>query len=156
FVLGEYAVLDGAPAVVAAINRFVEVELELHPSDATTRISAPDLGALAVFPAAKPPAIAGPLRFALAAYHAGIRRSPHLAQAGMTIAITSRLGAAAQPKMGVGSSAAVTTAVLGALLAAGGDNRLAERPSDGLFAAALEAHRAAQHGAGSGADVAAS
>src|SRR6185295_6471595 len=43
FLLGEYAVLDGAPAIVAAVDRFIEVRLTPR-TVRTVRITAPGVG----------------------------------------------------------------------------------------------------------------
>jgi len=153
FLLGEYAVLDGGPAVLAAVNRRVEVSLHQEPG-AQVRISAAGYG-VAEFRAGEPPEISGPLRYAYAAYRSALRAQPLLAEMSLDVAITAHLDPPTGGKLGLGGSAAVTVAVTAALLAAATPR---ERTSDRatLFAAALDAHRHAQGGLGSGADVAAS
>ncbi|HVO25977.1 MAG TPA: hypothetical protein VMW56_20350 [Candidatus Margulisiibacteriota bacterium] len=151
FLLGEYAVLDDCPAVVAAIDRHVEVRVERASCGARVRISAPAC-ADADFPALHPPAIEGPLRFVIAAFSAALLRCPEIGHHGWSLKIASAMTEPDGTKVGLGSSAAVTTATLAALLAAARK----EVGRDDLFAAALDAHRAAQGGVGSGADVAAS
>ena len=148
FLLGEYAVLDGGPAVVAAVDRHVEVRWQ---RDALVRVSAPECGAVE-FAADRPPTIEGPLRFVIAAYHAVLARCPQLGRYGGSLSIASAMAGPGGAKIGLGSSAAVTVATVAALLAAAG----ADIDQDGLFATALAAHRAGQDGVGSGADVAAS
>jgi len=154
FLLGEYAVLDGAPAVVTAIDRHVEVRLTMNPTTSITGIVARELGASATFPTTAPPAAQGPLRFVVAAFESSLRRFPHLASAGFVIDIVSRLDVGAETKIGLGSSAAVAVAVSAAMLAAARHDAAFDR--DELFATAWQVHRGAQHGIGSGADVAAS
>jgi phosphomevalonate kinase len=154
FLLGEYAVLDGCPAVIAAVDRYVEARL--HLGCGPVRICSRDLAAAVEFPPGAPPAAEGPLRFALAAYGAARRHLPDLDRAGMDIAIASQLDAASGIKAGLGASAAVTTAVAAALFAAAGRDIADPSSRDALLGTALEAHRIAQKGAGSGADVAAS
>lgn len=151
FLLGEYAVLDGCPAVVAAIDRHVEVGVECTPCGARVRISAPACAA-ADFPTLHPPAIEGPLRFVIAAFSAALSRCPEIGHHGWSLKIASTMTGPDGTKIGCGSSAAVTTASVAALLAAA----RTEVGRDDLFAIALDAHRAAQEGVGSGADVAAS
>lgn len=122
---GEYAVLDGAPALVAAVDRYVVV-------------TDTDDGQLPDSPF---------VRAALAA------RARHLVGGGVgphpglridSTALTAE-GAAGR-KLGLGSSAAVTVAVVGPQPA------LARSQ---LFSICAEAHAQAQGGSGSGADVAA-
>lgn len=151
FLLGEYAVLDGCPAVVAAINRHIKVQSQRAVRAGVVRINAPECGAVE-FPAAQPPATEGSLRFVIAAYHAVLSRFPELAQRGCSLTITSALAGEGAVKVGLGSSAAVTVAAVAALAAAAG----AELDRQALFGIAFAAHRAAQDSTGSGADVAAS
>ncbi|MBI1818300.1 MAG: hypothetical protein HYR72_25245 [Deltaproteobacteria bacterium] len=149
--LGEYAVLDGCPAIVSAVNRYAEVRVSRSPS-ARVRIAAADLGLTLDFPEAQSPPIRGPLRFVLAAYGAAARAVPQLSRTGLAIDVISSQASHAGTKIGLGSSAAITAATVGALLA------IVDRDPDPaeVFALAWRAHRAAQAGMGSGADVAAS
>ena len=151
FLLGEYAVLDGCPAVVAAIDRYVQVAVQRTPGGARVRVCAPACAA-ADFPIVRPPAIEGPLRFVIAAFAAALSRCPEIGQHGWSLKTTSTMTGLDGTKIGFGSSAAVTTATVAALLAA----VRKEVARDDVFAAALDAHCAAQEGVGSGADVAAS
>jgi phosphomevalonate kinase len=116
---GAYAVLEGAPAIVAAADRYVLADASRAAELLTPEVSAA-LGAGALAP-----------WFDASALRASGR------------------------KLGLGSSAAIVVASLGALeLASGaelGDAEVAMR----VFEQALRAHRAAQ-GGGSGIDVAAS
>lgn len=155
FLLGEYAVLDGAPAVVAAVDRYVEVELAPRP-EARLRLRSDQNASELEFPAALPPAPGGDVPFfdfALAAYAAALRSYPALAQRGFDVTLRSAANASAGTKLGFGSSAAITTALVAAFDTAA-TGTMAER--SGLLARALSAHCAAQRGVGSGADVAAS
>ncbi len=149
--LGEYAVLDGCPAIVVAVNRYAEVRVSRSASD-RIRIAAADLGLTLDFTPARPPPIHGPLRFVLAAYDVAARAVPQLSRTGLAVDVISSLASQAGTKIGLGSSAATTAATVCALLA------IAERDPDPaeVFALAWQAHRAAQAGVGSGADVAAS
>ena len=180
FVLGEYAVLDGGPAVVAAIDRYIEATLCWRARPATVRIVGATYGDIE-FSCAEPPPVHGPLRFAAAAFRSAIRRLPALRRQGMHIEISSSLSdlaASSDPtgsgpaeqtptagpsqfaptvaKMGLGSSAATAVAVAAVMFAAGGHDLSQDTSRGEVLAVALEAHRDAQQGAGSGADVVAS
>jgi phosphomevalonate kinase len=155
FLLGEYAVLDGCPAIVAAVGGHIAVQVEPVAHSHAVEIDAPGIGS-AAFSSAAPPAAAGPLRFVIAAFCAAARRAPGLSQRGVRIGIASRLAARDVGKVGLGSSAAVTVAVVAALLASAGGWPAVEVDRATVLSAALEAHRVAQGGVGSGADVAAS
>jgi len=156
FILGEYAVLDGCPAVVAAVGRSVRVTLRRHAaSTPRVRLTARDHGH-ADFATTEVPPARGPLRFAIAAYGAVSRHCPALRAEGCTIDIDSELDQPPQTKIGLGSSAAVTVAVAAAAFAAGGRTPAVGGFRRELLVTALGAHRAAQDDVGSGADVAAS
>ncbi len=142
--LGEYAVLDGAPAVVLAVDRFVEVELgpnaagicrlTMRAADTAERAFAPgeSSGASLVDMVTAP--VAPPLPW--------------------TAIIDSRALFAGREKLGLGSSAAVLCAWAGAFAAfARAEGRAV---ADLSLAALVDLHRAFQGGRGSGLDVAAS
>jgi mevalonate kinase len=128
-VLGEYAVLDGFPAVVAAVNRrasgqFVPGrEPESQLVDVAVRSAKDALG---------------PNRTALP------RGSVLVDTAAFSLNGT---------KMGIGSSAATAAVTVGAVLEMAGLS--VADSTDLIFDVASSAHRAAQGGLGSGADVAA-
>ena len=155
FVLGEYAVLDGCPAVVAAVDRFVTARVQVGAPGAGVWIEAEGHGTVR-FDAGDPPPEDGPLRFVIAAWRSVADRWPRLADRGLRIELSSTLDDPVTGKTGLGGSAATVVATVAALHAAldvaadtaGG--RLA------LLDAALAAHRRAQGGTGSGGDVVAS
>jgi mevalonate kinase len=130
FLMGEYAVLDGHPAVVAAVDRRVTGRFVAGTSPATPLINEVIESVRA-----------------------------HLVEAGATLPpgapqIDSAALSSATGKLGLGSSAAAAAAAVGAMLAAA---RCDLEYTRGLaFFLANRAHRAAQGGRGSGADVAAS
>jgi len=155
FLLGEYAVLDGCPAVVAAVDRYVTVGLRLEDRSRTVRFTSADQGAVE-FTAGAPPVVDGPLRFVVAAYRSALSGVPSLADAGAAVEIRSDLDTSTGAKTGLGSSAAVTVAVVAALYAAARPRCADSTFRAAVFNTALEAHRTAQHGVGSGGDVAAS
>jgi phosphomevalonate kinase len=140
---GEYAVLDGAPAVVLAIDRYVEVALDASADSRchlTTRAAETTERS---FASGEPSG--APLVDLVTA-----RRAP----LAWTATIDSSALYANRHKLGLGSSAAVLCAWSGAYAAfASGAKRPAELPE---LAALIDLHRAFQGGKGSGLDVAAS
>jgi len=129
FLVGEYAVLDGGTAVVAAVDRRA-------------------VGRYVPGAAPSSPVVAEAVRLARA----------HLAANGLALAegapeIDTRAMAGPGGKLGLGSSAAAAAVAVGATLLAGGHDPEAEPAVS--FAMADRAHRDAQGGRGSGADVAA-
>jgi phosphomevalonate kinase len=154
-VTGEYAVLLGAPALAAAINRRVRCAIgdgratgwtfathgfapnALHARDAL--LDGP------LLPRTDPAHLC---QHALRQIRS-VRASADALPPALDIDIDSRAGFDAGRKLGIGTSAAVCAALCAALL---------ERCGSGLatFPIALAAHRSAQGGSGSGIDVAAS
>jgi phosphomevalonate kinase len=127
--LGEYAVLDGFPAVVAAVNR--RASGQFVPG----RTPESELVDIAVRSAKD---ALGPNRTALPKG---------------SVLVDTHAFSLNGTKMGIGSSAATAAVTVGAVLEMAG---LAVADSaDLIFDVALAAHRAAQGGLGSGADVAA-
>jgi phosphomevalonate kinase len=129
FLVGEYGVLDGGTAVVTAVDRRA-------------------VGRFVPGAAPSSPVVAEAVRLARA----------HLAANGITLDAgavdidTSAMSGAAG-KLGLGSSAAAAAVAVGATLLAGGHDPEPEPAVS--FAMADRAHRDAQGGLGSGADVAA-
>jgi phosphomevalonate kinase len=154
FVLGEYAVLDGCPAVVSAVNRPVRARVICGGRRSPEVRIESGYGSCEFHPA-EPPPIDGPLRFAIAAYVSARRRFPELAEESLSVAIHSEVDGGST-KMGLGSSAAVTVAVAAVLFAAARRSASLAGVRRELQSLALQAHSAAQGGVGSGADVAAS
>jgi phosphomevalonate kinase len=127
--LGEYAVLEGFPAVVAAVNR--RASGQFVPG----REPESELVKIAVRGAAE---ALGPNRIAL--------------PRGSVLVDTSAFSLGGT-KMGIGSSAATAAVSVGAVLEMAGLS--VADSTDLVFDVAFAAHRAAQGGLGSGADVAA-
>jgi len=166
--LGEYAVLEGAPAVVAAVERRARVRV--RPADGDRwRIVAPGLlgGAVAVSVGAdgglgrEDPDTGGRLAFLDALLRAMVeegpvdpRRLPPLELELDTTAFFDR-DDPARPKLGLGSSAALTVALATALAATAAAGSVPETEG-GWLPALVGLHRRAQGGRGSGIDVAAS
>lgn len=152
--LGEYAVLDGAPALVLAVDRRARVMLADTGGDCWEIVS-PTLGLQARLRLQDRDAAwidAAPAELAWIATL--LARVP---QTGRLPACRIELDSDAfhldhegrREKLGLGSSAALTVALLGALHAAAGS-------APPTLGEAIEAHRAIQHGHGSGIDIAAS
>lgn len=172
---GEYAVLEGAPALAAAVNRRAKVTLRpLYGRE--FRVEAPDIGIPAVsfrldeagearFSADVPPETRNKLHFFFAAFHTALRALKDYPQIFSPAAISLDTGeffyenrqSGGKPiKLGLGSSAALTVALLGAMLARAGKPPFGEKERREVFRLGVEAHRAAQENLGSGIDVAAS
>lgn len=157
FLVGEYGVLEGGPAVLSAVDRRVQVSID-RAQDRYWRIHAPDIGIAALQLEADgrlPDDLSPRTRASLglyAAIHARVARHIGLPRAPLSIRIDSNAFCSNGRKLGLGSSAAVAGALTAALARAAG------RPCDHdtLCRHAITAHRDAQHGSGSGADVATS
>jgi len=152
FLLGEYAVLDGAPALLTAVDRRVTVTVA--PSDDDRwHLSTPglDLDALTLEADGSIPAgLDGRTHTQLRVFDAV--RTVVRCTGALSITIDSTAFFAAGHKLGLGSSAAVATALTAALSIAAGRSPSREE----IRILATEAHRSAQRGTGSGGDVASS
>lgn len=173
--MGEYAVLEGAPALVAAVNRRAKVTLQPLPGR-EFRVEAPDIGIPALsfrldeagkarFSDKVPPQTRNQLHFFFTAFHTALRALKEYPQIFSPAAISLNTGeffyenrqSAGKPiKLGLGSSAALTVALLGALLAHAGKPPFSEKERREVFRLGVQAHHAAQQNLGSGIDVAAS
>ena len=141
--LGEYAVLDGAPAVVLALDRYAEVTVE-ESADGVCRLTTRSANVVERRFAPGEPSGAALVDLVAAA-------APGLA---WTATIDSQAFFAGDAKLGLGSSAAVLTAWAGGFAAfARAQGRSLPEPR---VEALIELHRQFQGGKGSGLDVAAS
>jgi phosphomevalonate kinase len=129
--VGEYAVLDGGPAVVAAIDCYAEATLD-PATDKRSQMT---------------PFLVEAEREAQAELWARGRRAQ-----GVPIVDTSAFSRDGH-KLGLGSSAAAVVAAVGALFAQAGLDPSDAASRDALHGAARRAHDTAQGVAGSGADV---
>ena len=129
--VGEYAVLDGAPAVVAAVSCYAMARL--LPGEPSS------------------PFIASALAEATSALtELGIAARP---PAELVPVVDTQAFSVAGRKLGVGSSASATVAAMGALLDAAGVDIASPAAHQVVQRAATRAHDAAQGVRGSGADV---
>lgn len=155
FLIGEYAVLDGAPALLTAVDRRVHVRVARAPSGRWS-LTAPNLGLdrLDLGPhASRRPAFARDVETRLAVFDAvreDFLNTADIEPTPVHITIDSADFARDGHKLGLGSSAAVAAALYAALAHYAGVP-LTRRT---LATAAIRAHRHAQNGAGSGGDVA--
>lgn len=169
FLIGEYAVVEGAPAVVTAVNRRVEVEIRDRPEDEWTYCTDAEGGQCRTLHldatgllvdehgvAATEDSATRLLAFAVAGTSG--MGAPALPR-GLDVAISSRALHAdgGGQKLGLGSSAAVMVALGSALRRVSALTSGMPEPgrAEGLRLD-LAAHRRLQGGRGSGADVAAS
>ncbi len=167
--LGEYAVLEGAPALVAAVDRFAEVTLTFPAPHFS--VSSPFIGAGALrfdisrhgevaFPPHTPLETVQRLRF----FNTAIRfagqeirsRQKALPTAAIRLNTSSFYLAGKDVKLGLGSSAALTVALIAGLFHSAGLPMSEEADRLHFFQIALSAHHEAQQKIGSGVDIAAS
>jgi phosphomevalonate kinase len=142
-IAGEYVVLDGAPAICMAIDRRARVTIKAGDGD-RHRISAPGLHEheIAVNSIRE---VAASIPLLAAAWDA--LAPPENAR--LSIRIDTREFRLDGIKLGIGSSAAATVALVAAMAAA-------FESSSEVLQEALTVHRDLQAGAGSGADIACS
>lgn len=149
---GEYAVLAGAPAVALAVNRRAECQFTTLPGTRTWQLQTPGLTSgtrtlsLDGLLISSAPAAGAPEALL---WHVlcTLKGATNTLPMGGTLIIDSSAFHSDHTKLGLGSSAAVCTALTGLLQTLAGIE-LDE-------ATAFRAHRAAQGGKGSGIDVAA-
>ncbi len=144
-ILGEYALLQGGPGLVVAVDRYVECRI--------TRACRFELEAMGQHYEAKTTKAlksCDPRLAVVAAVFDALLAEPELPS--LKVSIDSSSFSQGEAKLGLGSSAAVAVSLAHAL------RILRERAVTpaALFADALRAHRSAQGGVGSGIDIAAS
>ncbi len=161
FLLGEYAVLDGAPALLRAVDRRATVTLaeasSISASASGWSLTAPELGITRLelgengsLPDALGDALAAQLKLFAEVLSVVGTLAP--ATQGFDVTIESAQFLQDGHKLGLGSSAAVAVALTAALAAGRGVTLTRSE----LFALAARAHTAAQGGKGSGGDIATS
>lgn len=168
-VLGEYAVLEGASALVSAVSARSRVRVEAHPEPGVW-LRAPDIGVEGVRffcdqgEIQYPEDIAPEVRRKLRLVETVVRHFEEEVQSGATSESGLRIEIDTHEffspgdgaKFGVGSSAATAVALVGALKGLCSLSTPASSPElDGLFELSLALHRDVQGGVGSGVDIAA-
>ena len=151
FLTGEYAVLRGAPALVAAVDRHAEVSVRLEAGPGPLVVESLTDGQRYVMddPDAEE-LTGGDLGAILAALRVARAWAPELARMRADVTVDARPFLVDGKKLGLGRSAASVTAAVAGFLA-GADHR---DPAE-VCEAAIAAHALFQEGHGSGADVAA-
>jgi phosphomevalonate kinase len=160
--LGEYAVLEKAPALVAAVNRHCKVRIEsLYNSTfqvRTPNLNIPEIQFIldqdgdAHFRTNVDSKTQEQLHFVLAILKYVSQRSGKIPGASISIDTTSFYHRVTGNKFGLGSSAALTVSLLSGLMEYIGKNI----SDEDLYREAFLAHRFAQGKMGSGVDIAAS
>ncbi|MDZ7805594.1 MAG: hypothetical protein U5K71_00590 [Gracilimonas sp.] len=160
--LGEYAVLEQAPALVAAVNRHCEVRIEsLYNSTfqvRTPNLNIPEIQFIldqygdAHFRTNVDSKTQEQLHFVLAILKYVSQKAGKIPGASISIDTTSFYHRVTGNKFGLGSSAALTVSLLSGLMKYIGKNISKED----LYREAFLAHRFAQGKMGSGVDIAAS
>jgi phosphomevalonate kinase len=142
---GEYAVLDGAPAICMAVNRRARVMIRTGVGD-QQRVSAPGFLEQALeFDSVSE------VEHALPLLAAAWRALPVPHDGSLSIEIDTRGFAVNRRKLGAGSSAAATVALVAGLATA-----FQESHDHDVLQTAQSVHRNLQAGRGSGADIACS
>lgn len=168
--LGEYAVLEGAPALVMAVNRFAEVALEPISLNHCL-VDAPEIGVFDLpFDVTEngeisfPSSITKETEKRLSFFSTGFEYANQIGKQGwrnlpffkITLDTSQFFTEEDNQKLGLGSSAALTAALISALIQFIDNKFEAPRQTQKIFEASLRAHRKAQGNLGSGIDVAAS
>ncbi len=163
--LGEYAVLDGAPALVAAVDRRVRVTVssadrfsirapEIRVDEATFELSVVREDACVHWSDTVSTSARERLAFLAACLRDVALQTGSLPPVEIVVDSRAMTLSRGGPKLGIGSSAAVSVATVAALLAHAEDGIGLEQRQR-TFDLARGAHARAQGGVGSGIDVAA-
>ena len=151
---GEYVVLGGAVAGSMAVNRRAVVTLRPHALDYSTVYSPGYLDGEFRFRSANDGSLAWidppPSPDAFRLLEVAWRRRSGVGDVALTLDTRAFHDPASRSKLGLGSSAALATALVAAL------NRQTAQEQASVFSLAREVHGEFQHGRGSGVDVATS
>ncbi|OQX89065.1 hypothetical protein B6D60_00100 [candidate division KSB1 bacterium 4484_87] len=165
--LGEYAVLEGGSSLVMTVDRFARVEISFS-DQMTFTLQAPSIGIRNLqfsldkrgkiqFLSELSPRVEKKLKFFISIFEFGFRllkkSAKTLPHSEILLDTDAFFHKNRSIKLGLGSSAALTVALVAGLIAGSGQSVI---ENDQLFRAAMQAHRAAQGNVGSGIDIAAS
>ena len=166
--LGEYAVLEGAPALVMAVNRFAKVNLE-YLSSTTSKIHAPEININQIpfvfdskgrikFPERLTENEINKLNFVINCLHYAFNKYKKRNRSFPALNITLDTSSFFENniKMGLGSSAALTSAFLASFLLSPENINRTREDKLSIFDAAVQVHYLSQKNIGSGIDIAAS
>ena len=149
FLSGEYVVLMGAPAVLAAVDRYAEVRVEFGDKPGPLVVRSLAEGTRWEAPVARNEMPGGDAGAVLAALHAVAERGGVPAHLGAEVSVDTRPFLVGERKLGLGRSSATLVAAVAAFLASGRPTR------EAILERALAANALFQEGRGSGADLAA-
>jgi phosphomevalonate kinase len=157
FLAGEYAVLDGGPAVLVAVEPGIRVVTTVKNSGRPgIRLLAPQAGVdTEIPPAASAHNLDGLARFVAACFAVTPEEERRRIPNALEIRVEFPRFSASAPKIGLGSSAALVSAVTATLVEICFGLGASDELRTLVFARARAAHCYAQAGRGSGADVAA-
>lgn len=167
--LGEYAVLEGAPAIVMGVNRYAEVNLETSSSESNI-LEAPAIGisnlpffinkkkisyfhSISNEQQEKLNFFTKTFEQALPFYQPPLKKLPTIK---IALDTSQFFNETDNQKLGLGSSAALTVALLAVLIKFGNQKFEIGEETDLFLKTALQTHRQAQGNLGSGIDIATS
>lgn len=151
--LGEYAVLEGAPAIVAAVNKFAKIEIE-ESNDNHCYISAPNLNLTDIkFQKEINESQKKQLNLFLNLFLFIQKKNKPLMPCNISIDTNDFYFENSNQKLGLGSSAALTVGLIESIYKF---NNFEIGNQKELFEFSLQAHFEAQDKTGSGIDIAAS
>jgi len=151
--LGEYAVLEGAPAIVSAVNKFAKIEIK-ESNDNHFYISAPNLNLIDIkFQKGINKSQKKQLKLFLNIFSFILKKNNSLIPCKITIDTDDFYFENSKQKIGLGSSAAMTFGLIESIYKF---NKFRIADKNDLFQIALQAHFEAQGKTGSGIDIAAS
>jgi len=151
--LGEYAVLEGAPAIVKAVNKFAKIEIK-ESNDSHFYISAPNLNLIDIkFLKEFKESQKKQLKLFLNLFTFISKKNNSLIPCKITIDTEDFYFENSKQKLGLGSSAALTVGLIESIYKF---NNFRIGDKNELFQIALQAHFEAREKTGSGIDIAAS
>ncbi|GBD27009.1 Phosphomevalonate kinase [bacterium HR30] len=158
FLLGEYAVPDGCPAIIAAVEPGVRVRAKRNPFGQGIDVKAPQLGICVRlgYSECTPDQNRGVVDFVAACISALSSEERLRLPPGVEFEIRFSQFLGPTQKLGLGGSAALVSAIVAALIEWCYGPGAAEELRELVYQRARAAHRLVQKGMGSGGDIAAS